>query len=136
MVTSDKEVDELLAELDAEFGKNKVTVSSRSGSFPQYADLEDPLLCLIFFRGGTEYELHASDTYRPLADFLGLSHSERHEVLDDGTERPKWNNMVQWARRSLKKRGLLAGAGWGIWKLSDKGVMEAQRVQHKYSKLK
>lgn len=134
---TDKEALDLLAELNAEFGSKKVvSTTKRSGSFPQYQEIEDPLLCLILFRGGPAHEVHASDTYRPLADFFSLSDSERHEVLDDGTGRSKWNNMVQWARRTLKKRGFLAAAGHGVWRLSDKGVMAAQRVQNKFAKLR
>jgi restriction endonuclease Mrr len=134
---TDEETLDLLAALDAEFGKkDKGATTARSGSFPPYAEIEDPLLCLILFRGGPAHEVRASDTYRPLADFFGLSDSERREVLDDDTGRSKWNNMVQWARRTLKKRGFLAAAAHGVWRLSDKGVMAAQRVQHKYNKLK
>lgn len=104
--------------------------------FPGYEDVEEPLLCFILFHGGPQHQVRASDTYRPLADFFGLSAAQRHEVLDDGTGRPKWNNMVQWARRKLKERSLLADAGYGVWKLSDKGLMEGQRIQSKYTKLK
>ena len=132
----DKEVEDLIAELNAQFGKKPSPPATRSGSFPGYEDIEDPLLCFVLFHGGSNHEVRASDSYRPLADYFGLSDSERHEVLDDNSGRLKWNNMVQWARRKLKERGLLAHAAHGVWKLSDKGLMEAQRIQSKYSKLK
>src|SRR5688572_16041500 len=132
----DKEVLDLLAELNAQFGKKKRVPATHSGSFPGYEDIEEPLLCLILFHGGPEHAVRASDAYRPLADFFGLSDSQRHEVLDDDTGRPKWNNMVQWARRKLNERGFLSAAGYGVWKLSDKGLMAAQRIQSKYTKLK
>ena len=63
-------------------------------TFPAYEDIEEPLLCQILFHGGSDSAVRASDTYRPLADFFGLSPSERHEVLNDGTGRSRWNNMV------------------------------------------
>lgn len=137
--STDRAAFNLLAELDAEFGKkvrDPAGERRRSASFPPYEDIEGPLLCHILFHGGPEYEVHASDTYRPLADFFGLSASERHEVLNDGTGRSKWDNMVQWARRKLKDRGFLAATAHGVWGLSDAGVVAAQRIQHKYDELK
>ena len=137
MTSPDKEAQDLLAELDAEFGKKaKPIPSTRSGSFPAYEEVEDPLLCFILFHGGQTHELHPSDTYRPLANFFCLTDSQRHEVLDDSSGRSKWNNMVQWARRKLKERGFLAPTERSVWKLSDAGLMAAQRIQHKYSRLK
>jgi restriction endonuclease Mrr len=112
-------------------------IKGRNGmTFPAYEDIEGPLLCQILFHGGPDYEVHASDAYRPLADFFGLNASERNEVLNDGTGRSRWNNMVQWARRKLNDRDYLADSPHGIWKLSDTGVVAAQRVQHKYLQLK
>lgn len=137
--TTDTAVLDSITELDAEYReKAYVPSGERRGSmhFPPYEDIEGPLLCHILFHGGSEYEVRARDTYRPLADFFGLSHSERHEVLEDGTNRSKWNNMVQWARRKLKDRGLLAATAHGVWRLSDAGVTVAQQVQRKYAKLK
>lgn len=135
----DSETLSLIAELDAEFGKKeKYPTSGRhqSVSFPPYEDIEGPLLCFILFHGVPEYEVRASDTYRPLADFFGLSESERHELLYDDTGRQKWSNMVQWARRKLKDRGYLDLTAHGVWRLSDAGLMEAQRIRHRYGQLK
>src|SRR5262245_19534120 len=105
-------------------------------SFPGYDDIEDPLLCYIFFHGGLDHAVHASDTYRPLAEFFELSPVERNKLLEDESGRSIWNNMVQWARRKLKERGYLASSRYGTWRLSDTGILAAQRIQHKYHQLK
>lgn len=34
-------------------------------SFPEYADLEKPLLCYIYFHGGSNYRVETGSTYRP-----------------------------------------------------------------------
>ena len=97
--------------------------------FPEYQDIEDPLLCEIYSSGGS---VRARDTYKPLADYFSLTPAERRmtrdEVHHDGKDEPHWNNMVQWARRKLKERGYLAHAGFGIWQLSEEGVRAAERV--------
>ena len=76
--------------------------------FPEYQDIEDPLLCEIFSNGG---KVRASDTYKPLADYFSLTDAERKmtrdEVHHDGRDELHWNNMVQWARRKLNDRGYL-----------------------------
>lgn len=105
-------------------------------TFPSYADLEDPLLCFIYFHGGEDYRLETVSTYLPLAHYFGLSDSERHETISSTDPDPKWNNMVRWARNSLRKKGYLAQTPRGIWQLSDKGVYAAQRIAPAYASLK
>jgi hypothetical protein len=61
--------------------------------FPQYPDLEEPLLCFIYHRGGLNHEVRARDTYSPLADLFQLSEQERKQSLEERNE-PLWNNMV------------------------------------------
>lgn len=95
--------------------------------FPEYEEIEKPLLCLIYHSGGEKHEIRASDAYRPLADHFRLSPSERAEPRKDGREEPLWNNMVQWARRKLKDNGYLASAPHGVWRLSELGVAVAKR---------
>ncbi len=100
-------------------------------AFPEYEQIETPLLLYIFEAGAPSYEVQASDTYGPLADRFGLSERERQmtrdEVHGDGREEPAWNNMVQWARRKLNDRGFLAASRHGYWKLSSRGIEEARR---------
>lgn len=97
--------------------------------FPEYQDIEDPLLCEIYIRGG---KVRASETYKPLADYFSLTDAERRmtrdEVHHDGRDELHWNNMVQWARRKLKAQGYLASAGHGIWQLSAEGMQAAEKV--------
>ncbi len=68
-------------------------------AYPHYDELELPLLKLIFEHGGIQHQLHATQTYGPLASYFGLSQLEqtqtRDSVLADGRDEPFWNNMVQ-----------------------------------------
>lgn len=130
-------VDKFIMELDRELiaaNKGKMPRTFSVMTFPSYKAIEEPLLCLILFRGGPSHEIESADTYRPLGDFFNLSEQARREILEDG--QIKWNNMIQWARRKLKDNGYLATAPRGTWKLSAKGLMEAQRLQHRYGGLK
>ncbi len=99
--------------------------------YPKYEDLEDPLLCYIYKNGGDKYQVSSDSTYKPLADFFGLSYEERtrtrDEIHHDGRDEPEWNNMVQWARRKLKDQGYLASSPHGKWRLSEKGILVAQK---------
>jgi 5-methylcytosine-specific restriction protein A len=101
-------------------------------SFPEYGDIEEPLLCYILLRGGSQHQVRARDTYEGLADYFRLSPLERKQLRSDRNE-PLWNNMIQWARRKLNENGYLALAGHGVWRLSDSGVAAAQRAASKYS---
>ncbi len=98
-------------------------------AYPHYDELELPLLKLVYERGGDQRQLHATETYKPLAAQFGLSDIEqaqsRNDVLGDGRDEPFWNNMVQWARRQLNARGYLAPAPRGYWRLSELGVQRA-----------
>jgi 5-methylcytosine-specific restriction enzyme A len=100
--------------------------------YPEYQDLEDPLLCYIYTNGGEKYQVRSSDTYKPLANYFLLTPQERiqtrDEVHHDGRDEPFWNNMVQWARRKLKNRGFLASSPHGTWRLSEEGILAAKRV--------
>ncbi|WP_454175056.1 winged helix-turn-helix domain-containing protein [Gordonia sputi] len=95
-------------------------------AFPEYAEVETPLLCLIYGSGG---QIEAREAYEPLADYFGLSVAERSEMRTDGRREPRWNNMVQWARRKLNDQGYLERAGHGVWKLSSAGMDAANTAQ-------
>jgi 5-methylcytosine-specific restriction enzyme A len=99
-------------------------------TYPHYDELELPLLKLIFEHGDEQYQLLASKTYEPLANYFGLSELEqtqsRNAILADGRNEPFWNNMVQWARRKLNERGYLSTAPRGYWRLSAVGVEKAK----------
>ena len=104
-------------------------------AYPEYKQIETPLLLYIFEAGGPAYEVEASSTYRPLADRFGLTQNERQETRDDrsgdGNQTPVSNNMVQWARRKLNEQGYLASSRHGYWKLSQLGIQEATRITKK-----
>lgn len=99
-------------------------------AYPPYDQLEIPLLKLIYEQGGANHELHATATYQPLAEYFGLSKTERTQsreaALGDGRNEPFWNNMIQWARRKLNEKGYLAEAARGYWRLSELGINKAK----------
>jgi 5-methylcytosine-specific restriction enzyme A len=102
-------------------------------SFPRYSELELPLLRLIYELGGAGFQIRTSDAYAPLAASFGLEAADlartRNDVSGDGNSTPIWNNRVQWARNSLRKRGLLAESPPGYWRLSESGIAKARAWQ-------
>ena len=67
-------------------------------AFPSYKEIEIPLLLNIYNRGG---EVNSSSCYEPLGREFGLTDEEMSILLPDDSNRPQWNNMVQWARKKL-----------------------------------
>jgi 5-methylcytosine-specific restriction protein A len=63
---------------------------------PSYKEIEIPLLLNIYNRG----EVSSSSCYEPLGKEFGLTDEEMSILLPDDSNRPQWNNMVQWARKS------------------------------------
>jgi len=96
--------------------------------YPNPHDLTEALLLLLYLGGGDEAKLAASKTYAPLADNFGLDEQERVVTrrFPDGRYEPEWHNKVQWSRNELRKRGLLASAGRGFWKLTPSGCEQAR----------
>lgn len=103
---------------------------------PSGRRVQEPLLLFIYYHGGTDYQIHARDSYEPIADFLNLSQEERtitrHDRNpDDNKTESKWHNNIQYARMDLanpKKFGYLDKSPHGIWKLSKEGISAAQRL--------
>lgn len=93
---------------------------------PKYADVELPLLCELMRRGGAakprDLDGHGRTVYDALADQFGLSAADRQVATSDTEGRPKWENMVRWARQKLLDRGLLVGDKHGVWQASDDGL--------------
>lgn len=106
-------------------------------AFPHYKDIEEPLLCLIYFNGGASYQMKSGDTYKPLADYFKLSQQEMEtgRLFNDNRYESEWNNRVQWARNELKKAIYLDKTARGIWKLSTLGIATAQSISNKYQLL-
>ena len=48
-------------------------------SYPEYQDLEEPLLLFIYCNGGLNYQVRAIDTYVPLAEQFGLTEREKKQ---------------------------------------------------------
>lgn len=102
-------------------------------AYPEYADVEEPLLAAIYLQSGLSYSVRPQETYELLADYFELTDEERnatrHQVTGDGREETYWSNRVQWARRKLKDNGFLdTNAGHGVWRLSQKGIEHAKKV--------
>jgi len=93
-------------------------------AIPTRRIIEIPLLHLIYTLGG---EVRPDDTYKPLADYFGLSEKEQNELLPSGISK-KWENRVQWARFHLTKKGFLDGSVRGIWRMTEKGKKELERL--------
>lgn len=104
--------------------------SIRSGqlAFPEYKQIEEPLLCYMYRHGGPKFQVRTGDAYQAMADHFGLMEDERwaHRTGDD--KEPQWNNMVRWARRKLKDAGYLdSDSPHGVWRLSAAGIARAKR---------
>ena len=105
-------------------------------SFPDYASIEEPLLCYIYLHGGAERQIECGRTYRPLARFFNLTEHDLSVPVSHEDDNLKWNNMVRWARNSLRKKMYLAPSRHGVWKLSESGVFAAQRLIAKHERLR
>jgi hypothetical protein len=106
-------------------------------AFPEYNELEEPLLVFIFLNGGEQYQVPSNETYDPLANYFGLHEDDRiktrDEVFGDGKNEKAWSNRVQWARKSLNDYGYLdKNAPRGIWRLSEKGKNAAGQLTSRY----
>jgi len=95
--------------------------------FPKYRDIEQPLLDELERRGGkakpSDRDNSGRSVYEALADHFSLSKAERDEtIMEHGTPRSKWENMVRYAVRSLRKTGAVAAhREHGVWELGGSG---------------
>ena len=91
---------------------------------PKYADIELPLLQELARRDGQarpgDRDASANSVYEALADHFGLTPSDRAEViLERGTARLKWENMVRYAVRHLRSTGNIEkNSAHGVWVLA------------------
>lgn len=67
----------------------------------------------------------ARDVYDAVADKLGLSESERAELLPSGIQ-AVYKNRAGWAHDRLKRAGYSASLRRGFWKLTAEGAAFAQ----------
>lgn len=96
-------------------------------TFPKQDDIDEPLLILLFQRGGKEHTLRAGETYRPLADFFTLSDAERTSPRPKN-QGPMWNSWVMMAKEQLKKHGYVVSVAQGQWRLTDAGRERARQI--------
>jgi hypothetical protein len=105
--------------------------------FPEYKEVEEPLLAYIYCNGDIQYKIKSNESYNPLADYFRLSEEDREKTRDelfgDGRNEKAWSNRVQWARKSLNDYGYLEkNSGQGIWRLSSLGISAAEKIYLKY----
>ncbi|WP_425156200.1 winged helix-turn-helix domain-containing protein [Candidatus Binatus sp.] len=98
--------------------------------------MDEPLLCFIYYNGGSNYSVRPSETYEPLAGFFMLSEEDKRRPRPDGYTGVHWKNYVQWARQRLINHGFLDGSTRGIWRLSPAGVNLASNVAARYTALR
>jgi predicted HNH restriction endonuclease len=105
-------------------------------AFPKWTDIDEPLLCLIYLSGGSEYQMKAGNTYEPLAKHFELSAKDRAKGrrFKDKRFEYHWHNMVQYARwRLIKAAYLEENAPRGIWRLTEEGKDAAKKIVNGYS---
>ncbi|MGI8916389.1 MAG: restriction endonuclease [Chloroflexota bacterium] len=85
-------------------------------AIPGFQSLLLPLLTLA-----GDDEVHTlSDSIEALAAEFSLSHAEREELLPSGKQ-PRFDNRVGWTKTHLTKALLLAPAGYGHFRITDRG---------------
>ena len=106
---------------------------------PKYKEIQDPLLAEIQRRGGStrpsQKDGNELTVYEALAAYFELTNEDLNEKVYEtsGAERPKWQNMVRWARNDLRKQGMLDGSKHGVWALSEKGMQLADSSKRDYA---
>jgi restriction system protein len=90
---------------------------------PTYDKFIEPILRYL---SGHEEGALARDAYEAAASELGLSDSDRQELLPSGRQ-PVFKNRAGWAHDRLKRAGLSSSPRRGYWQLTEKGVEFASR---------
>ena len=91
---------------------------------PMYAEIEVPLLRELAKRGGSarpaDRGASGKSVYGALAEHFRLTEADLSEVVyEDGKPRSKWENMVRYAVRSLRKTGEIEkGGAHGVWAIT------------------
>ena len=94
---------------------------------PTYRDIEVPLLAELLARGGSirpsDVDGRGRSVYDALAQHFALSKAALALSVyeKDGSARSKWQNMVRFARDSLRKAGFIDGSQYGVWAVTDAG---------------
>ncbi len=108
-------------------------------AFPEEQIRQEALLCLIYFlgfKGDSDYQLKANETYGPLADFFNLAESDRNRLEGDNI-RSAWDINVQGTRERLAQKGYIhRPPPHTVWKLTPTGIEKARHLSHRYIGLK
>ena len=101
-------------------------------AFPRYKDIELPLLHEL--NAASEGRTSLAAIYEKVAEhFPTLTDADLKIIRRSSNGRPLWNNMVQWARNELVKKGEMeptSASGYGFWAISDKGRARLARERH------
>jgi hypothetical protein len=93
---------------------------------PTYADIEVPLMRELARRGGSarpaDRDSSGRSVYEALAEYFRLTPSDLAEVFyENGKPRSKWETMVRYAVRSLRKTGEIErGGAYGVWAITER----------------
>lgn len=128
------------AEVVAEHGSSpsRVVASDEVG---HDLGLRNPIRLALLFALGERSDarngITPSEIYGPVADLLAIPAHERtvtiYERNGSGESEPWWPNAVRWARDHLRRQGLLDGAERGVWRLTEAGKQEYERVAAGFS---
>jgi restriction system protein len=86
-------------------------------SIPTYDQIIEPLLRYL---AQHQEPVPTRDAYTALADRLGLSESERQELLPS-RQQAVYQNRIGWAHDRLKRAGLSASPSRSMWQLTEQG---------------
>lgn len=105
--------------------------------FPAPKLLEEPLLVLLTFRRDGRAGVESHEVYRPLGTYFGLTAEQMQLLRTDRTNGGRlWDNVVQNAKLSLQKSGLVepkAVSGMGVWMPSESGVARARQLASQFA---
>jgi len=83
-------------------------------------DYQSLMLPLLKYAGSCQNELTTNEAVEFLAQELGLTEDDLHEMLPSGNQ-STFGNRVGWAATYLKKAGLLESTRRGYYKITDRG---------------
>ncbi len=86
--------------------------------FPRYEDVELALFIEILQRNGTA---EPKEVYQPLAKRFNLSPKDLDEETKEKMPRNKWENIIRFAVKGLREKGLVDHNEYGVWRLTEKG---------------
>jgi restriction system protein len=92
-------------------------------SVPTYDKFIEPILRFLALH---PEGIAAKDAHEAAAEKLGVTDTQKQELLPSGTQ-PIYKNRCGWAHDRLKRAGLSSSPRRGFWKLTSKGVEFANK---------